>query len=140
MCSFIVPACDCLTPAHKLQTLKHHDERVWYAEWNNAGTVLASCGEDRSICLWVAEGDSWVFAFSSLSADDAEGGHTRTVRHVSWSPCDTYIASASFDATIVIWRVNKSTNKGTLELQSIAILEGLLSVSIKQNEVPVHVT
>ncbi|VDD81721.1 unnamed protein product [Mesocestoides corti] len=77
---------------------------------------MASCGEDKSVCLWVLEGSTWKFACSSTES------HTRTVRHVSWSPSDNYLATASFDSAVVIWRI--VTSEGAVDLQSIAILEG----------------
>lgn len=52
----ILQVCSTSTLANKIQTLSHHEERVWCVSWNHAGTILASCGEDKSICLWITEG------------------------------------------------------------------------------------
>ncbi|XP_048835971.1 probable cytosolic iron-sulfur protein assembly protein ciao1 [Brienomyrus brachyistius] len=76
----------------------HPDSRCWYVAWSPNGTLLASCGGDRTIRIWGKEGDSW--ACKAVLQD----GHQRTVRKVSWSPCGNYLASASFDATACIWR------------------------------------
>lgn len=114
--SYCFPVGDPSAKVKRLQTLSHHEERVWCVSWNNSGTILASCGEDKSVCLWVTEGPTWKCAFSSTD------NHIRTVRHVSWSPSDRYLATASFDSTVAICRVE--VTDGTIDLLSIAILEG----------------
>ncbi|KAM7538332.1 hypothetical protein Aperf_G00000079688 [Anoplocephala perfoliata] len=103
----------------KIQTLSRHEERVWCLSFNHAGTLLASCGEDKSLFLWALEGFAWKYAFSSTE------NHTRTIRHVSWSPTDKYLATASFDSTVAIWRVNSTD--GVIDLQTVAVLEGHVS-------------
>nr|XP_012642355.1 probable cytosolic iron-sulfur protein assembly protein CIAO1 isoform X3 [Microcebus murinus] len=90
----------------------HPDSRCWFLAWNPAGTLLASCGGDRTIRIWGTEGDSWICK-SVLSE-----GHQRTVRKVAWSPCGNYLASASFDATTCIWKKNQD------DFECVTTLEG----------------
>ncbi|XP_042887753.1 probable cytosolic iron-sulfur protein assembly protein CIAO1 [Penaeus japonicus] len=98
--------------ATSLATLTGHKDRAWSVTWNPKGTILASCGSDRSIRLWNQEGDTWV------SKEVLSEAHSRTVRHVSWSPCGNYFASASFDATVNIWDCKTS------DIECTATLEG----------------
>ncbi|XP_011309006.1 probable cytosolic iron-sulfur protein assembly protein Ciao1 [Fopius arisanus] len=94
------------------QTLSDHQGRVWNVSWHPVKLMLASCGEDKKIRIYLHEGGKYVMKL--ILAE----GHTRTIREVSWSPCGQYLASASFDATIAIWE-----NKGN-KFECSATLEG----------------
>ena len=39
-----------------VETIKGHNDRVWDVKWNPTGTLLASCGTDKSIRIWGKEG------------------------------------------------------------------------------------
>jgi len=95
-----------------VQTLLGHAGRVWDICWHPQGNTLASCGEDKTICIWGREGSKWV---SKAVLTD---GHQRTIREVTWSPCGNYLASASFDATTAIW------DKKSGQFECNATLEG----------------
>lgn len=43
-----------------LETLQGHTDRVWHCAWSPSGLLLATCGGDKRICLWVREGTRWV--------------------------------------------------------------------------------
>ncbi|XP_013084443.2 probable cytosolic iron-sulfur protein assembly protein CIAO1 homolog isoform X1 [Biomphalaria glabrata] len=96
----------------EVETLSGHSDRVWCVSWSPNGSLLASCGGDKSIRIWGKEGEKWIC--KSILTD----GHTRTVRSVSWSPCGMYLAAASFDATTSVW----SRKAG--EFECLATLEG----------------
>uniref|UniRef100_A0A8C3S082 Cytosolic iron-sulfur protein assembly protein CIAO1 homolog n=1 Tax=Chelydra serpentina TaxID=8475 RepID=A0A8C3S082_CHESE len=94
----------------------HPDSRCWFLAWDPSGTLLASCGGDRSIRIWGKEGDDWVC--KSVLGE----GHQRTIRKVAWSPCGSYLASASFDATTCIWK--KSQDEFEVRLSLLILTQG----------------
>ena len=60
--------------------------------------ILASASYDDTIKLYVDDPSEDWFCYTTLS------GHTSTVWAMAFSPCGTYLASASDDNTIRIWR------------------------------------
>uniref|UniRef100_A0A1I7XFI8 WD_REPEATS_REGION domain-containing protein n=1 Tax=Heterorhabditis bacteriophora TaxID=37862 RepID=A0A1I7XFI8_HETBA len=77
--------------------------RVWMISWNHSGTLLASCGEDKTVRIW-KKIDEKPFLECRSTIDDS---HSRTIRCVNFSHCGKYLASASFDASIVIYTHEK---------------------------------
>ncbi|CAG9534447.1 unnamed protein product [Cercopithifilaria johnstoni] len=74
--------------------------RVWCVQWNHAGTTLASCGDDKTIKLWkrIDDSDAPYLVYSGTIS----GSHNRAIRHVAFSPDDKFLASAGFDAAVVV--------------------------------------
>ena len=94
-------------------TLTGHTDRVWHCSFSPNGQLLGTCGGDKIIRIYgPGVAGAWVLKWSLDQ-------HSRTVRSLAWSACGRYIASASFDATVVIWSFQDG------EWECIATLEGI---------------
>ncbi|GET86424.1 hypothetical protein, conserved [Leishmania tarentolae] len=103
----------------RIATLRGHKDRVWCVRWCPTALVLASCSGDTTVKLWGRSGlvknddDTWI-CLGTL-----EGEHSRTVRHVSWSPSGEYVSCASFDHTATVWRRNSDDVEYSFEIEGV---------------------
>lgn len=101
------------------QTVKVSNKRLWCAFFNFDGSFLAVCGENNAITLFSKCMDGIWESQCILS-----NIHKRSIRNVCWSPCGRYFASASFDGTVVIWKLIN----GLCEAEALATLEGKIII------------
>ncbi|KPA75880.1 WD-repeat containing protein [Leptomonas pyrrhocoris] len=125
------PAAPPNVPVRRVATLKGHQDRVWCVRWCPTAAVLASCSGDATVRFWSRRPDAAKSkGGSSGSAEEEEwacigtleGEHSRTVRHISWSPSGEYIACASFDHTATVWR--RDVDSGAFAFEIEGVLDG----------------
>uniref|UniRef100_A0A0N5AFW1 Probable cytosolic iron-sulfur protein assembly protein CIAO1 homolog n=1 Tax=Syphacia muris TaxID=451379 RepID=A0A0N5AFW1_9BILA len=87
--------------------------RVWCVQWNHNGTLLASCGESKDIVLWKYTNESpYLRRLSSIITP-----HNRAIRKLAFSPNDRLLASAGFDAVVVVYREIDGVFKDVAKLE-----------------------
>ena len=81
-----------------LSVLMEHSQDVKTVTWHPKEELLASASYDDTIKLYVDDPSEEWFNYTTLT------GHTSTIWSLSFSPCGGYLASASEDMTVRIWR------------------------------------
>jgi WD40 repeat protein len=96
--------CPCLSQVQAeaefdcLSVLMEHSQDVKTVAWHPNEELLASASYDDTIKLYVDDPSEEWFNYTTLT------GHTSTIWSLSFSPCGNYLASASEDMTVRIWR------------------------------------
>ncbi|EED88166.1 predicted protein, partial [Thalassiosira pseudonana CCMP1335] len=99
--------------------LEGHENEIKHLAWNQTGSLLASCGRDKTIWIWECFLPGTVGGSASGGGGDDEGefeclavlqGHEGDVKsiafalsHGQWGEGDEILLSASYDNSIKVW-------------------------------------
>ena len=97
---------------------KVHKEYIWCIKFHPLQNIFASCGSDKIINVFEYSNLDKKYIRTSILSKT----HKKTIRSLNWDYSGYYLAAASMDSTISIWKIIEKTPK--LKFECVNILEG----------------
>ncbi|KAF2072158.1 hypothetical protein CYY_006534 [Polysphondylium violaceum] len=93
-----------------LKSIDSHYSPVNSVKWSRDGKYLASGSDDKLCMIWGLSSSTLLGAKDSVEnwiCVSTLRGHQNDISEISWSPDNKFIATCSFDKTIIIWETTK---------------------------------
>ncbi|CUS10601.1 unnamed protein product [Tuber aestivum] len=90
-------------PLSTVEILTDHKDEVWFVQFSNDGTRLATGSKDYTVIIWDLEVISLVVASKDFQPIHHLKEHTGAITYLRWSPDDSKLLSCSQDKQAKLW-------------------------------------
>eukprot|EP00741_Cyanophora_paradoxa_P018977 tig00021108_g18320.t1 len=98
----------------ELCVIKNHQAGVNCVRWSHNGRYLASASDDLNVGVFERKAMQGFGGSEMWGAVQMMRGHKMDISDLAWSPDDRYIATASFDSTVIVWDAERFTQLAQL--------------------------
>ena len=102
---------------HSVATLRHHTQEVCGLSWSPDGSMLASGGNDNTLCLWDCNASST----GNLTPKHILTEHQAAVKALAWSPHERHVLASgggTADRHIRFWNTSTGVQLNSIDTGS----------------------